>query len=620
MCRAICVPGLGLLVLAGCLGLQTRPSREEIERDKELAAVPVVGDVTEVGNAGPLQVSGVGLVTDLEGTGGSPRGQYRKMLEQDLRKRKIENVEKLFDSPNNALVLVTGFILPGARKHDPIDLQISLPANSPATSLRGGYLQLCTLRNYEATKHIDPDYKGGNRLLEGHVLAVGKGPLLVFGNADDKSDLKRARVWEGGVSLTERPFFLVLKKDSTFFLVLKKDNKSAAIANAVASRINLKFPADPKKQEFVQRHQQLFLLDDVTHQINETFEPTSLGQNGDAAKAISKDIVNVRVPYAYRYNPERYLRVARLIPLGEDAESHGKYRRLLHTMLQDPNPKVCVRAALRLEALGKESVAALQQGLTSEHASVRFAAAEALTYLGSTSGVDALARAAVEQPDVRAYALIALAGLNESACRHKLQELLTAGDPEVRAGAFEVLRLPIDEEFRAELMHCRTERDRDETTKRFEAEISRALGGENLQAFWLHQVAPQGARAVNFAVARRAEIVLFGSDIALAGEVRVKAGEEFVITAAAGDSRCYVTRISAQHGEQRKACSVRLDDVLRTMVDMGGQYAEAVDLLRKLDDQQGLNCGVRLLTPPQALPLEDLVADAHGAMRTTGGD
>jgi hypothetical protein len=614
MCRAICVPGLGLLVLAGCLGLQTRPSREEIERDKELAAVRVVGDVTEVGNAGPLQVSGVGLVTDLEGTGGSPRGQFRTMLEKDLRQRKVDNVAKLFDSPNNALVLVTGFIPAGARKHDPIDLQITLPENSSASSLRGGYLQLCTLRNYESTKNINPDYKGGNRLMEGHPLAVGKGPLLVFGNAagnaSDKADLKRARVWEGGVSLTERPFFLVLKKDS----------KSAAIANAVASRINLKFPADAKKQEFVQRHQQLFLLDDVTHQINETFEPTSLGHSGDAAKAIGKDVVNVRVPYAYRYNPERYLRVARLIPLVEDADSHGKYRRLLHTMLQDPNPKVCVRAALRLEALGKESVAALQQGLTSEHASVRFAAAEALTYLGSTAGVDALARAAVEQPDVRAYALIALAGLNESACRHKLQELLMAGDPEVRAGAFETLRLPIDEEFRTELMHCRTDRDRDETTKRFEAEINRALGGENLQAFWLHQVAPQGARAVNFAIARRAEIVLFGSDIALSGEVRVKAGEEFVITAAAGDSRCYVTRISAQHGEQRKACSVRLDDVLRTMVDMGGQYAEAVDLLRKLDDQQGLNCSVRLLSPPQALPLEELVADARGAMKTTGGE
>jgi Flagellar P-ring protein/HEAT repeats len=595
MCRAICVPGLALLVgLAGCLGLQTRPSREEIERDKELATVRVVGDVTEVGNAGPLQVSGVGLVTDLEGTGGSPRGQFRTLLEKDLRQRKVDNVGKLFDSPNNALVLVTGFIPPGARKHDPIDLQITLPENSPAGSLRGGYLQLCTLRNYEATKNIDPDYKGGNRLLEGHVLAVGKGPLLVFGNAGDKSDLKRARVWEGGVSLTERPFFLVLKKDS----------KSAAIANAVASRINLKFPADPKKQEFVQRHQQLFLLDDVTHQINEKFEPTSLGQSGDAAKAIGKDVVNVRVPYAYRYNPERYLRVARLIPLVEDADSHGKYRRLLHTMLQDPNPKVCIRAALRLEALGKESVAALQQGLTSGHAAVRFAAAEALTYLGSTSGVDELARAAVEQPDVRAYALIALAGLIESACRHKLQELLSAGDAEVRAGAFEALRLTYAGD-------CRNEKELD-------AAMERRLGGENLQAFWLHQVAPQGAKAVNFAISRRAEIILFGSDIALSGEVHVKAGEEFVITVAAGDGRCYVTRISAQHGEQRKSCSLRLDDVLRTLVDLGGQYPEAVDLLRKLDDQQGLNCNVRLLTPPQALPLEDLVADARNAMKTTG--
>ena len=39
------------------------------------------------------------------------------MLEHDLRQHKIDNVGKLFDSPNNALVLVSGFIPAGARRH-----------------------------------------------------------------------------------------------------------------------------------------------------------------------------------------------------------------------------------------------------------------------------------------------------------------------------------------------------------------------------------------------------------------------------------------------------------------------------------------------------------------------
>ena len=40
------------------------------------------------------------------------------------------------------------------------------------------------------------------------------------------------------------------------------------------------------------------------------------------AKAVNKELINLRVPYAYRYNPERYLRVARLMPLREAFGAH----------------------------------------------------------------------------------------------------------------------------------------------------------------------------------------------------------------------------------------------------------------------------------------------------------
>lgn len=606
MYRAIGVPGLVLLLgLVGCVTTQSQTrSPEEIERDKDLETIRLVADVTEVGNAGPLLVHGVGLVTDLEGTGGAPRGEWRTMLEKDLRLRKIENVSRLLDSPNNALVLVSAVIPPGCRKHEPLDLQIVLPPGSPVTSLRGGYLQPCILRNYETTKSLDPDSKKANQLFEGHKLAVGKGPLLVgFGNPDEPAELRKARVWEGGTSLIERPFYLVMKKD----------DRSAFVANRVAARINTKFPEDPQKQQFVQRHRQLFLLEDVTQQIDKTFDPNGFGR-GDTAKAMNKDAVNLRVPYAYRYNPERYLRVARLIPLSDDAESQSKYRRRLEKMLYDPQD--CIRAALRLEALGGESIPTLKKALTSDAPLVRFAAAEALVYLGSTAGVETLASLAVDQPNVRAYTLIALAGLNESVCRTKLQELLTHNDAELRAGAFHSLRLTVDED------HCpkegRTERERDESVKRYEAAMRRILGGENLQAFWLHQVAPQSARAVNFALTKRAEIVLFGNDLRVVAPVRVRAGTDFIFTADAGDDRCFLSRINAQHGEQRVACSMRLDDVLRKLVDLGGTYPEAVDLLRKLDDQQGLNCPVAILTPPQATPLEALLAEGRSGPNAPG--
>jgi hypothetical protein len=66
-------------------------------------------------------------------------------------------------------------------------------------------------------------------------------------------------------------------------------------------------------------------------------------------------------------------------------------------------------------------------------------------------------------------------------------------------------------------------------------------------------------------------------------------------------------------GEQRQASSLKLSEVLRKLVELGGQYPEAVELLRKLDEQQSVNCPVRLLSPPAAPELEELLADAKPA-------
>ncbi len=455
-----------------------------------------------------------------------------------------------------------------------IDVEVTLPAGSHTTSLRGGYLQDCALRDYDNTKSLLPSYKGANSMLPGHILAHARGPLLVgFGNLDEQNELKRARIWGGGISNLDRPFYLLLKND----------DKSARIANAVADRLNLMFQDDAHAQRIIQQNQRLVLLDNVTRELNEK-QDHGPGQ-AEMAKAVNKELINLRVPYAYRYNAERYLRVARLMPLREVPEERGRYRRRLQKMLLDPADTV--RAALRLEALGKESVPALKRGLDSERPLVRFAAAEALAYLGSTSGVDELARLAEQQPDLQRYCLLALSGLDEGICRTKLSGMLTMDDVSLRCGAFRALRLL------------------DESAPRLRKE----LGGELLgQSYWLHQVAPKSARLVHFALGKKAEVVLFGEDIRLS-PVKVLAGPEFAVSVEQGDDRCTLARITAQGGVSHKFSSLRLDDVLRTMAEMGGGYPEAVDLLRKLDDRQALNCPVAAMALPTVVSVEEL-ADA----------
>ncbi len=578
MNRWLWVLGVAVLSLAGCVNPQTRgQSADETEREKDLD-VRTIGQVTELANMQFVQVSGVGLVTGLEGTGQSPNGEFRRALEAQLRKQKVENIKERLEDPNNCLVLVTALIPPGARKGDPLDVQISLPQNSKATSLRGGYLLACDLHNYDTTKNLSANYSGADRLVQGHILAHARGPLMVgFGSPDDATRLREARIWGGGISNIDRPLDLMLKKDEKF----------AAVAKAVADRLNLMFQDDARAQRMIQQNSHLYLLEDMTQRLNQRQEA-----KGEMAKAVSQDLIKLRVPYAYRFNPERYIRVARLIPLVETSEQHGRYRRRLNKMLLDPtDPPGVIRAALRLEALGRESVPSLQKGLESEHALIRFVCAESLAYLGNTAGVEELARLAERYPEMRMYCLVALSSLDEGICRAKLGEMLTMDDSSLRCGAFRALRLL------------------DESAPR----LRKDLGGECLaHSFWLHQVAPKSSRLVYFALGKKAEIVLFGEDIRIA-PVSVLVGSEFVVTVNQGDDRCTVRRITTQSSGSYKQCSLQLGDVIRSMADLGAGYPEVVDLLRKLDDRQVLNCPVTANKLPTLVSIEELADSSRQA-------
>ena len=125
---------------------------------------------------------------------------------------------------------------------------------------------------------------------------------------------------------------------------------------------------------------------------------------------------------------------------------------------------------------------------------MRFAAAESLAYLGSPSCGEELGKQVSEQPFVQAFALTALASLNEAVCRVKLEELLNAPSPETRFGAFRALRA----------------RDEHDTL----------VQGENVGGFWLHQVARGSSPQVHYSTSKRAEIVLFGDTPTLVGAVR----------------------------------------------------------------------------------------------------
>ena len=528
--------GALLCGLVGCAHQQTRLQAED-EHDRDKASeVRTIGDVTSVANAEAIPVSGVGLVVGLDGTGGgAPPGPYRQRLEEQLRKRGFENVKNILASPETSLVFVQAFVPAGARKGDPLDVEIILPRESRTRSLRGGKLLECSLYNYDSRKNRD----GTDTYLQGHAIVKASGPLVVgLGDGDEAAKLRQGRIWGGGRCLLDRPLYLILNSR----------DESARLAKTVADRIN------------------------------ETFQGPMHAEMAELAEAKTKATIYLGVPPQYRLNLPRYLRVVRLIPLLDKEADRIPYHRRLEEQLTDP-AKV-VTAALRLEALGQDSIPTLKHGLTSDHPLGRFCSAEALAYLGDPSCGEELARAIKEQPVLRAFSLTAMASLDEAICHVELTRLLAEPSPETRYGAFRALRA-LDEN-------------------------ADAVRGEHLQdSFWLHRVAPNSPALVHLASRNRAEIVLFGEDPRLIPPFPILAGE-FTVTAGKEDDRCTITRISLRHGKDRKQCGLKLEEVLRTLAEIGGEYADAVEVIRRADRLHCLSCPVAVDALPQATSVYDL--------------
>ncbi len=538
-----------LFGLIGC-GPDLMRGKTDDETDRERYDIRVIRDVATIGNAEPLHLGGVGLVTGLDGTGGDcPNNSYRNLLEDQLRKAGNHNVKEILSSPGNAMVVVTAQVPPGTREGEAFDIEVSLPPGSKATSLRGGVLQHCKLFTYAQASRLRSDLNGSSELVLGHAVASAEGPLLAGMGIDkdaDESRLKKARIWNGGHS----------KITASLRIVLNSDKQQASLAGLIANRLN------------------------------ETYHG-AFGPGSKMEVAVAHDNVGIdlNVPPRYRYNLPHFLRVVLATPLHVPGDTVGEgagYKQRLAADLLDPNRTVS--AALRLEALGDSSATALKAGLKSDNVKVRFSAAEALAYLGNSAGVDELGTIIVQQPFLRAYGLTALASLNHKAGNAKLRDILTGplNNDEVRYGAFRALR---------------TVDDRDE-----------AVAGILLNdAFWLHHVAPRAEPFIHISSTKRPEIVIFGGAAKLAVPFGLRAGD-FCVTATENDvDHCLVSYVALHAGTpERRECPLTVDDVLRTLAEMGASYPEALEILQQADLSKCLSSRLRADALPQVISVEEL--------------
>jgi hypothetical protein len=256
-------------------------------------------------------------------------------------------------------------------------------------------------------------------------------------------------------------------------------------------------------------------------------------------------------------------------------------KRLEHDLLQ---PEKSQRAALRLEAIGDESISVLKTGLKSKHLECRFHAAHALSYLGESAGVDVLQEAALKERAFRVFAYASLSILEDPQAHLALRDLMnvhvdadgkTTDSAETRYGAFRALwTLDRNDPF---------------------------IAGEQLRKeFWLHSMETSGDPMVHITNRKRAEVVLFGADQEFITPMAVRAGNDILVTSRPGNDTVTVSRFMPYGDDKRKVVSKKIDEIIRVAAEFGASYPDIAQMLVQADRQGNLQGRFEIDALPQA--------------------
>ena len=376
-----------LLSAIGCANPLVR-SQSPDETDLPENQVKLIGDVAAPYGMTYVKIEGVALVTTLANTGSDPQpSAQRTALIAEMQTRGVPNPNKVLGGTTTSLVWVRGWLPPGVQKGDHFDVEVRTPAQSETTSLRGGWLMETRLKEMQVL---------GGQVRDGHLLGLAQGPLLVDPAASERTDkvlLNQARVLGGGIALKARTLGLVLKPGE------KSVHTSAQIGSA----------------------------------LNRRFHTVFNGNKQGVANPQTDELIELALHPRYKDNIPRYMRVVRSVALFETQSQQIARLQQLEKQLVDP--LTAATAALRLEAVGKDGVKILLQGLASEDAEVRFYSAEALAYLDDPAGAKRWVSPRTSRRSC-AFALTALSTLNDVEAYDQLRELLDVPSAETRYGDF----------------------------------------------------------------------------------------------------------------------------------------------------------------------------------------
>ncbi|MFH5805961.1 flagellar basal body P-ring protein FlgI [Alienimonas sp. DA493] len=500
-----------------------------------------VGQYTSVTGRNAVVVTGVGLVTGLQGTGGNPvPGEFRTRLLDDIKKRGVTGGKDLLARNDTALVVVTAYIPPLVDKGEPLDVEVRIPPGSNATDLSGGWLLECDLTEGATL---------GGAFREGKTLATATGPVLVRASDDQstrRASLSRGKVLGGGIT---------------------------KVGRALEMRMHHRY----KQSRMVQK---------VVSAIGKRFHHRGAGGVEESVAKAHTDVkITLDVPDIYKEDFPRFLRVVDSVAMYENPVARRlRIEQLEEDLMYGPTAEV---AAIRLEAVGEEATPVLKRGLESADEEVRFHSAVALAYLGRSDGLEVLHDAARDEPAFRVYALAALAAAGGPQAAGQLRRLLADPLPETRYGAFRALWSVAPDD--AYLNHIPM-RAPDPITGEpsgpplFHLHPVRVDGGQSLEEVAALEEAPEPLVHINHN--RRAEVVLFGPNQRFIAPLTLRAGRLLIGCPPRGDT--VTVSLIAPGREDVRETSTKIADVIAACVELGASYPDVAGMLQQAEAQHNL--------------------------------
>ena len=517
-----------VLFSTGCMKEILRGNKTEEKVGKEYQKAFFIGDTTVPVGADYIEISSVSLAANLAGTGSDPpESVQRTMLLREMASRNIAHPAKVLADPYTSLVIVTGYLPPGVQKGDRFDVEVTLPSDSETTSLRGGYLMPAPMREMVYSNGLHEDFKKANC----------SGPILVepkTGTERDKMTQRRGLALSGGVSTFNNPIGLRVNSDS-----VKPDK---------------------------------YMTMKIERAINDRFKIVDGTSSKKIAKAKDDKFIYFEIPPTYKENLSRFLDVVRCLPILETEAQRLERMKLLEKRLLDPT--TTKRAALELEAIGKNAIDTLKLGLESDDQTVQFHSAQALAYLDVSDGAAILGKVALEDRVNRGYALLALCVMDDLDAYEELRKLMSAPTAETRYGAFRALKVmrPTDP----------------------------LVVGEQLgkKTFTLCVIPTTGSPMLHVTKSHRAEIALFGENQSFKYPMTIEAANN-VIVRATPEGEVIVARFEPNRPDQKRTVSCRVEDVVRALSDVGATYPDILEVLQAAIEQNALDTSFRIDALPQ---------------------